>query len=342
MLNIDGGRINDPIAIDPGELAEACAKRGQLVVQFGRPDAYTPAKLSLLNEACRLAPDSLQVRFYGHYQGAFDATMLRHLPEVRDLGVDCLTKILQEEEVGKLPHLKRLIFGVFEFDQPDFLQTIELHKLERLVLIENRKRNIDLHPLSKCESLRDLFINGHSKGIHAIAGLPRLRKLSLGAYAKTHPLDFVGAIPSLKELTLVLGGRLHIDDMSSTTLEMLQILRVRGLSTLGDLSRFSLLSALRVEDQLQLVEVDLNGANLERLWLANCKMLVELPGLERQHRLKEFRASVVALDMNLLRDRDWPQTARSINLFSGSQKWNDDAIARLKDRGLGEKGAIWP
>jgi hypothetical protein len=116
----------------------------------------------------------------------------------------------------------------------------------------------------------------------------------------------------------------------------------RALSTLGDLSRFPLLSALRVEDQLQLVRLDLTGASLERLWLYNCKGLADLPGLNRQERLREFRASVVALDMNALRDRDWPHTATSINLFSGNKKWNDDASAQLTGRGLGQKGDLWP
>ncbi len=253
MLKVDSGRVNDPIAISPIDLADACSKTGPLVVQFSRADAYTPKLLASLNEACALSKELLQVRFYGHYGSHFDATILRHLPDVRDLALDCLTGIAHEDEVGRLHNLKRLSFGVFEFDRPEFLKTIELGRLERLILIETRKRNFDLNALAGCRSLIELFINGHSKGIKAIASLPHLRKLSLGAYAK--------------------------------------ILRVRALSTLGDLSRFPSLSALRVEDQLQLVRQDLTGASLERLWLYNCKRLAELPGLDRQERLREFRVS---------------------------------------------------
>lgn len=342
MLKVDSGRVIDPIAISPIELADACFKTGPLVVQFSRADAYTPKILASLNEACALTTELLQVRFYGHYGSHFDAKFLRHLPEVRDLALDYLTGIVNEDEVGRLRNLKRLSFGVFEFDRPEFLKTIELGQLERLGLSETRKRSFDLNPLAGCGSLRELFINGHSKGIKAISSLPQLRKLSLGSYAKSHPLDFVSDIPTLKELTLILGGRPDIDDMSSNTLETLQILRVRALSTLGDLSRFPLLSALRVEDQLQLVRLDLTGASLERLWLFNCKRLAEMPGLDKQEWLREFRASVVALDMNALRDRDWPHTAFSINLFSGNKKWNDDASAQLTGRGLGQENDLWP
>lgn len=342
MTTVIGPRITDPVEIWPAKIAADCRTHGRLIVQFTRSAAYTPATLSLLNDACRLAQDRLQVRFFGHYGGGFDAESLRYLPHVRDLSVDCLTEIVHEEQIGQLPKLIRLSFGVFDFDRPGFLNTMDLGGLERLVLSENRKRNIDLTPLAQCGSLSELFVGGHTRGIGAIAALPRLQKLGLGAYAKAHGLDFISAISSLRDLTLILGGRTDIDDMSSASLEALQVVRVCGLSGLGDLSRFTSLSALRVEDQLQLVHLDLTGANLERLWLNNCKKLAELTGLEKQERLREFRASGVALDMDYLRDREWPPTARSINLFAGSRKWNDDTEACLSARGIGEKGELWP
>ncbi|VWB27554.1 hypothetical protein BLA6860_01149 [Burkholderia lata] len=342
MLQVDSGRVNDPETLSPIEIAEACAQRERLVVQFSRPEAYGPAILQSLNEACRLAGNRLQVRFYGHYSARFDAVVLRHLPDVRDLAVDCLTEIVHEEEIGRLPVLKRLSFGVFKLNRPDFLDTLDLGPLERLVLIENEKRNIDLSSLAKCGSLTELFVHGHAKGIDVLAGLPGLRKLTLGSHAKKHPLGFIPAMPALTEMTLILGGRDAIDDLSSTTLEMLQILRVRGLATLGDLSRLPSLSALRIEDQLQLTTLDLSGAKLERLALFNCRKLADLPGLDGQDRLREFRASGVALDLNALRDRDWPPATRSVGLSSGSMKWNDDARARLAARGFDEKAGYWP
>ena len=341
MLEGNGWRVTDPDAISPTEIVEACEKRGQLVVQFSRPEAYTPAMLTSLNEACRLAQERLQVRFYGHYGTRFDAAFLAHLPEVSDLAVDCLAEIIHEEEIGRLPKLERLSFGVFELDHPTFLNKIELGQLKRLVLIENRKRNIDLSPLARCASLGELSINGHFKGIAAIATLPRLQKLVLRGYAKANSLDFIATIPGLKQFSLILGGGADIDDLYSPSIEKMEILRMHGLVNLGDLSRLPALSALRIEDQLQLVRLDLRQANLERLWLFNCKNLAELLGLDMQDRLQEFRASGVALNLNVLRDRDWLPTTRSVGLFSSSRKWNDDANARLTARGLSEKGDAW-
>ncbi|UTV60513.1 hypothetical protein [Burkholderia arboris] len=342
MVQVFDGRMTNPETISPTEIAHACEQHGRVVVQFSKPDAYGPDILQSLNEACRLAGDRLQVRFYGHYQTSFDAAMLRQLPETRDLSVDCLTEIVHEEEIGRLPGLKRLGFGVFNLNRPDFLDTIELGRLERLMLSENEKRNIDLSPLAKCGSLTELFVQGHAKGIDAIASLPGLRKLTLSCYAKKYPLGFIQASPGLKEMTLLLGGRDNLDDLSSPTIELLQVLRVRGLSTMGDLSRLPSLSALRIEDQLQLSTLDLSGARLERLSLFNCKKLATLVGLDEQDRLREFRALEVALDLNALRDRDWSPVARSVRLFSGSRKWNEDATVRLAARGLGEEGSLWP
>lgn len=341
MLKIDSGRIQDPKIISPIEIAKECETRGRLVVQFSRPEAYTPAILASLNEACGLVKDRLQVRFYGHYGGRFDAMALRHLPEARNLAVDCLTAIDNEDEIGRLPNLRSLDFGVFELDRPDFLRTIELRRLARLSIGENRKRNFNLSPLADCEVLNSLFIQGHSKGINRLEGVPRLETLTLSGYAKKHALNFVNGISALKELKLILGGRSDLDDLSSNSLEILQIIRVQGLATMGDLSRFPELSALRIEDQIQLKRVELNGASLKRLALFNCKNLVELPGLETQDQLREFSASRVALDLDGLRDREWPSATRSVRLFSGRNKWNDDTAARLTARNLNERGDLW-
>lgn len=342
MLQLDSGRIVDPRSVSPAEVAAACASRDGIVIQFSRPEAYSTKILQHVNEACRLAGNRLQVRFYGHYGTHFDAVVLRQLPDVRDLAVDCLRHIDNEEEIGRLPLLERLVFGVFEMDRPDFLRSLNLGQLTRLVLVENRQRNIDLKPLGQCRSLEDLFVNGHAKGIAEVANLPLLRRLTLSAYAKANSLHFIGAIENLAQLTLILGGRSQIDDLTSESLAMLQILRVRGLATLGDLSRLPALAALRVEDQAQLAAVDFSGADLERIWLFNCKTLSALHGLEGQCRLREFFASRVALDLDWLRDRDWPPSATSVRLFSGSKKWNDAAEAQLANRGLGQKNSFWP
>lgn len=342
MLKVNSGRVSDPSQLSPADILSAQKSHGELVVQFSGPETCSPSILHSLNEACKLADDQLQVRFYGHYGTRFDAALLQHLPDVRNLAVDCLSEVEHEEEIGRLPKLTQLSFGVFEFDRPNFLETLNLSQLERLTLSENRKRNIDLSPLAQCTAMQELFINGHARGVDAVARLQSLQKLWLSAYAKTNSLHFISTIPQLKQLTLVLGGRTDLDDLASDTLELLQILRVRGLASLSNLSRLPSLAALRVEDQLQIERIDLTEAKLERLWVYNCKNLRELPGLEQQNRIREFFASKVAMDLNELRDWDWFPSTRSVQLFSGSRKWNEDTKDRLAARGLDAKNTYWP
>ncbi|MFM6931339.1 MAG: hypothetical protein ACKOUT_03745 [Novosphingobium sp.] len=340
-MHIDSNRVTNPASLTVKQLLKACEERKKLIVQFSDPRACTPANLRVLNEACSTVGARLQVRFYGHYQSAFDAALLRSLPEVRDLAVDCLSAIENASAIYDLTMLEAFSFGVFNFDQPDFLDRIKTDHLRQLTLTANRKRNFDLSSLARARNLRVLYINGHWKNIEAIGDLSDLEAFQLSAFAKAHSLNFIRTISGLRKLTLILGGRPDIDDLASATLETLEIIRVRGLVNLGDLSRFPNLTALKVEDQLQIVRLNLQEASLERLWLTNCKNLASLDGLELQTRLREFRASGVALEMDTLLDRDWPATMRSVKLFKNSRKWNDPAAAKLAKRGLDHPEQLW-
>lgn len=342
MLKVTGDRVTDPETLSPSELVAICEARGHLLIQFSRPESYTAAVLRGVNEACRVVEDRLQVRFFGHYGTRFDAGLLEHLPEVRNLSVDCLSEIIHEEAIGRLPKLRQLAFGVFELNRPDFLETLELERLERVALFENRGRNIVLSPLARCGSLSELMVEGHSQGIDAIANLPSLRRMTLRSFGKAHGLGFIASLPNLKDLALGLGGRSDIADLSSRSLEILKILRVRGLTTVGDLSRTPALSSLCIEDQPQVSELDLRGVQMERLWLNNCRNLRELIGLDAQSRIRQFFASRVSLDLDALRDRDWPAAAYSVRLHSGRRRWDDAAEAQLATRGLGAPVGFWP
>ncbi len=341
MLLIDSGRVSNPKDLSPSEVVAACEGRKRFTVQFSDPEAYPPATIEALNEACSLAGDQIEVRFFGHYGTAFDASVLRQIPAVRNLSLDCLSHITFEDHIGRLPSLVRLNFGVFEFDRPEFLETLQIERLWRLALGETRRRNMNLSVLSKGEALEELFVHGHSRGIEATSNLPRLDALTLSGFPRSQSLEFVTPMGAIKRLSLFLGGRGSIDEVSSHTLEVLQIMRVRGLASLGTLARFPALKSLQVEDQLQLEQLDLAGVSLERLRVDNCKRLVEVRALEKQDQLRELWASRVALDLDELRDRSWPGSARSINLLSNSQKWNDDTRQQLAANGLSEEPSPW-
>jgi hypothetical protein len=231
---------------------------------------------------------------------------------------------------------RRLSFGVNKFDKPGFLNQLDLGKLDRLVLVENVKRNLDLSPLQNARELETLFLNGFTKNIGVLAGLPKLKQLSLGGIAKTQSLRFVSDMSGLRSLTLVLGGRQSIDEIAHPGLEELNVLRVRGLEGLGSLARFPRLRELVVEDQIKIRSINVSESNLRKLILMNCKNLKEIQGLGNLGELIEFRTSQTRLDLDALLEGEWPPSLQVLALYSGSQKWNDAARETVNRRGYRE------
>lgn len=335
------GRITDPTGLSLPVVAQALAARGRLTIQFSGPQAYSPNLLDGLNAICAALPDTLEVRFFGHPLTSFDARVLRRLPAVKSLSLGGLIRIAHEDEIAGLAHLRHLAFEVFEFSRPDFLHTLDLGPLNTLSLGETRKRDFDLAALASAKALKSLWVQGHSRGFDTLAQLTRLESLHLGSIGARQKLDVIAALPRLKRLTLLLGGREDVAELSSSTVESLQILRVKRLGGLGDLSRFPALRALRVEDQLQLESLDLSGARLEQLHVFNCKTLRALPGLADQDQLQAVFLSQTALDMDALRDFAWPGSLRSILLLTSRLKWNEATAAGFAAQGKTKQTYWW-
>ncbi len=325
-------RITDPDSVSAAQIRKILTGPMLPTVQFTKPG--TPRLLlKAVNKLCALFGDKLEVRFCGHYSDVFDASILRHVPDVRWLSVDCLQTIANEDEVFALPKLRKLSFGVYDFDRPTFLSEFDLSGLTSLRLSENKKNNFDLAPLGGCEKLQTLSLTGHTKNIDEISRLPRLTELRLWSIAKRQSLEFVNGIPQLDTLRIVLGGRENIDELAHPRLRDLEVIRVRALNSLGDLSRFPNLARLHVEDQLQLRSVPVDGTNLQEVSLHNCKKLEQVPGLLELPALRAFRTSRTKLDLDSLLNADWPKTMESVALYSGNQKWNNRARKLLDEKG---------
>src|SRR5580692_3781106 len=137
----------DPLDIDRERIAHSAARGLISQIQFREP-SYTPALLERIDGLCREYGRLLQVRFWGHTKGVFDAGILRHIPSVQNLAVDCMDDIQNEGQIAKLEHLRRLSFQVQNFDHPQFLLTFNMDNLEVLQLMDTRKSNLDLSALA--------------------------------------------------------------------------------------------------------------------------------------------------------------------------------------------------
>ena len=318
--------IQNPGRIDARAIRAAIAGGQQVLVQFdtlGEPEPLL-ADLDALAATCGTA---LTIRIYGYDPRVFDARILRALPHVASLSIDCHWQAIHLETLGELRHLKRLSLGVYKLAQADILQLDNLHGLEYLNLGESAKNNIDLAPLRHYTQLASLVIEGHDRHIDTLAGLPALHELSLYRIKNKVPLDFISEMARLDKLLLQLGGRESLAHIRAPLLRKLEVIRVRGLETLGDIGRFPLLQALWVEDQIKLRQIAL-GPNpmLEHLTLHTCKTLDSLPGLAALPALRQLSASETMLDIDALLAHGLPASLTHARLRTG-KKTRDDAIA---------------
>ena len=319
-------RIQNPGRIDARTIRAAIAGGQQVLVQFdtlGEPEPLL-ADLDALAATCGTA---LTIRIYGYDPRVFDARILRALPHVASLSIDCHWQAIHLETLGELRHLKRLSLGVYKLAQADILQLDNLRGLEYLNLGESAKNNIDLAPLRHYTQLASLVIEGHDQHIDTVAGLPALHELSLYRIKNKVALDFISEMARLDRLLLQLGGRESLAHIEAPLLRKLEVVRVRGLETLGDIGRFPLLQTLWVEDQIKLRQIAL-GSNpvLERLHLHTCKTLDSLPGLAALPALRQLSASETMLDIDALLAHGLPASLTHARLRTG-KKTRDDAIA---------------
>jgi hypothetical protein len=301
-------------------------------IDFSKP-VQSRALLKAVNFLCKIFGKRLPIRFFSYDSTTFDASVLTHLPDVQWLKVDCLQAISNSERIFELSKLKKFSFGVYNYDNPNFLHQLNLSKLEQLSISETKKRNFDLSPLCKGKQIRSLFVEGHTKNIEAVGELKNLETLRLWSIDQKTSLEFVSNISKLNSLEVVLGGRQNIDEISLPFLRSMRIVMVRGFNTLGDLSRFPRLKILRIENQIKLQSITFQTSGLTKLSVINCKSLKALIGLEYLQKIKRVHFAQTSLDYEALSEFSWSKSLKVLSLYSGKEKRDIALRMRLKSKG---------
>lgn len=301
-------------------------------IDFSKP-VQSKALLKTVNILCKVFGKRLPIRFFAHYQNDFDASVLKYIPDVQCLLVDCLQEISNPEQIFKLSKLKKLSFGVYNYDNPEFLYQLNLGDLEQLSISETKKRNFDLSPLREAKQIRSLFVEGHDKNIEVIGELKNLETLRLYSIGKKESLEFISKIVRLQTLEIVLGSRQNIDEITLPFLRELRVVRIRELDNLGDFSRFPRLKSLRVEDQIKLHSISFQTHDLTELWIVNCKSLKVLTGLENLQKIKHIHCAQTSLDYEALSELNWSKSLKALSLYSGSEKRDAALLRKLKAKG---------
>jgi len=332
-------RLNNPERITKKEIDAIISKRRNPIIQFSH-DLYSPSLLSEIDGLCEFYGEELEVRFYGHYKKAFNVEVLRYLPSVANLSLDCLQYIENHEELGRLDNLKSLSFGVYHFDDKEFLSRLNLKPLRRIVIGENQKKNFDLSYLSACQNLEELFIVGHTKNIDVLASLSKIKKLSLSSIGKKQKIQFVNKMAALDSLKLILGGRESFEEVDNPNLTKIEIIRVRGLEKLGDLGRFSKLAYLHIQDQIKIQEISINRPldHLTDLKIITCKGLKRLNGIQNLRNISSFRIYNTEIEVNDILSSELPKSLKVFAFYTGKAKKDKEIRDILDKRDFSEFG----
>lgn len=293
-------RWTDVRVPDRAKIGELIRSGTKLILQYSKPPYATPL-LRTLNDLCEKHGDKITVRFYGHYSSCFDARILKHLPSVVNLVMDCLRSAIHLEEVWDLRKLRSLSLGVYELDRSDILSGENLRHLTYLVVGDTKKTRINLLPVSEMRDLNHLRLVGQPLNIDAIASLPKLSTLALTRIPKSTRLTFINGLSQLRDLEILLGGRSSIAELQHPTLQQLSIVRVLGFSDFNS-AGFPGLLDLKIEDQTRLLELSFGRENkrLESLSLHNCKSLKSLKGLRQLEGLTRLGIYRTSLDIDQL------------------------------------------
>jgi protein phosphatase 1 regulatory subunit 7 len=324
----------DPQSIDLDQAeAEAQAAGPPLRVQFSRSATCTQDIFARLDQCCHRFGTRIEVRFFGFYNEEFDVEILRSLPSVRVLYID-VRRARRLEFLGHLDHLVELQIGVRDGDYPEILREPGIQTVRRLVLLDSRRNNIDLEPLSSFSNLTELTICGHWRHIEVLGHLTNVRRLALNQMSKSVQFSWIRSMKGLRDLTVFLGSRTNLDEISHGNLERLRFDRVRGLERV-DLARFPELAHFHMEDQLRVQSLDLVplSSSLRSITVWNCKSFERLVGIETMKILESLWIGGTKVQPEELVTQ-LPGCVRQATLTGFGKKRDDSIKSQLESLGI--------
>lgn len=331
--------LTNPQSIDESQLAVEIEGGRLPRIQFSNPKACGPSILAHLNACCDRFGARLFVRFFGFYKADFDAEILRDLPAVRALIID-LSSAKNIEFIGQLEHLEEFGIGIFQGNYPNILEEPGIQRVQRLILINTRRNNVDLAPLARFPNLSELILNGHSRNIEVLGSLNALRRLCLNQIKKSVRFPWIRSMPRLRDLEILLGGRTDIDEVAHDGLEHLRVDRVRGIERIN-LAAFPVLSRFHMEDQLRVPGLDLSPicSSLRSMTIWNCKNFEYLHGIEKMTSLEFLWIGKTKIDADALIPL-FPSCLREVTLAGYGKKRDATIKARLKERSFAPAGYV--
>jgi protein phosphatase 1 regulatory subunit 7 len=311
-------RINNPMVISKDYIESNLKSGKHVIVQFSEK-VYDNTILSDLNEICSTNNGDLCVRFYDHYSSIFDCDVLQKIPDVKGLYLDCMQDVKNIHSLATLKHLLMLRLDIDSLNETEILYNSNLYGLITLI-VSGGKKGINLEYLRDYKNLSSLVVSGKMKNIEKIASVSGLEFLSLNSV--TSSIDFINELKKLRTLKFLLGAREGLNEIDKNEIEHLEIVRVRKFHDIGNISKFTKLKKLIIEDLAQLLTIDFQNKleNLESVKISNCKNLSNLNGLENLPSLKELMIYKTSIDFNKIISQERAKTLKSLDFMTTNNK----------------------
>ncbi len=221
----------------------------------------------------------------------YDAEHLSDVENLKSVSITGMPHALNLDALAQVGPLESLELEIFQLDPVDILERIDPSELRFLRLSNTAPNKLDLGVLPRFSKLEELTISGQRKNLQSVGQLETLKRLTIGLVAKSG-CDFLSGLKNLEVLKLLLGGQGDIGNVHCPSLKELEVVRVRGLSDLGDLSRFPNLQGLRIENQPRLTCLHASRPmqNLTAITVFSCPKITRFIGGNNLPNLRDYES----------------------------------------------------
>lgn len=285
MLDSSRAQFDDDLSSK--EIGELARESSLKVIQTSSP--VSNAIWDRLNEEFFSLRPNVELRVYGHYSEECDLSLASRMTNVRRFAADSLRNARNVERIADIQGLESLGLGIFELQDLSVLQLVN-PGLTTLRLGTTRSKKPDLAPLRRFSSLKNVYVEGHSKSIEVLGGLSDLEDITLRSIS-TPNLEYLRPLNKLRSLDIKLGGIQSLAGVENKdSIKYLELWQIRGYSDADFISSLPGLQNLLLQSLPHIEALpSLRGSQLlRRIILINLKGLRDLSELEGAPSLEEF------------------------------------------------------
>ncbi len=288
LAKLDRSRAHFEESLSENEVQALLTDEGLKTLQCSGP--VKPQTWELLNDQFFTRRPDVELRVYGFRLSVMcDLSFTSRMTNVHRFSADALMDAVGVEHIAAMEKLESLKIGIYHLEGFGFLDFVTKH-LKRLFLGVTKSKKPDLSPLSRFDSLEEIYIEGQQKHIEALSQLKSLQDVTLRSIS-TPDISYLRPLDRMWSLDIKLGGirdLYAIEGMKN--IKYLELWQIRGLSDIGVVSsltglQYLFLQSLRRVATLPPFE---RLTELRRIYIENMRGLKEICSLEFAPALEEF------------------------------------------------------